>query len=165
MLSATVSTSGVLAEENRRVAVRRFADARKPPTRDRLAIGGFLASAKLRTATRRVLLGEHAAGADRRAELQPAVQLHDHRPRRHPGAPRGPGGDLAVTGAGGVAPAALDDVRATPACARLVALTPMSSARARRLRRRRPGAILSGGEGGGFDAGVSAGSSPTCPRR
>ena len=31
-LMATVSTSGVLADEKRRVAVRRFADARKPPT-------------------------------------------------------------------------------------------------------------------------------------
>ncbi len=31
-LMATVSTSGVLAEEKRRVAVRRLAEARKPPT-------------------------------------------------------------------------------------------------------------------------------------
>ena len=31
-LIATVSTSGVLAEEKRRVAVPRFADARNPPT-------------------------------------------------------------------------------------------------------------------------------------
>ena len=32
-LRPTVSTSGVLADEKRRVAVRRFAEARKPPTR------------------------------------------------------------------------------------------------------------------------------------
>ena len=33
-LMPTVSTSGVLADEKRRVAVRRFAEARKPPTGD-----------------------------------------------------------------------------------------------------------------------------------
>src|SRR5436309_15311311 len=37
---ATVRTSGVLAEENRRVAARRFADARKPPTGEIRASGG-----------------------------------------------------------------------------------------------------------------------------
>ncbi|HEY5261240.1 MAG TPA: hypothetical protein VIJ33_03950, partial [Solirubrobacteraceae bacterium] len=37
---ATVSTRGVLAEEKRRVAVRRFADAKKPPTGDSRANGG-----------------------------------------------------------------------------------------------------------------------------
>src|SRR4051794_35241587 len=39
-LMATVSTSGVLAEEKRRVAVRRFDDARKPPTGESRASGG-----------------------------------------------------------------------------------------------------------------------------
>src|SRR5215216_7676119 len=39
-LKPTVSISGVLADENRRVAVRRFADARKPPTGDIRASGG-----------------------------------------------------------------------------------------------------------------------------
>src|SRR6201999_3002188 len=33
-LSATVSTIGVLADEKRRVAAARFAEARKPPTGD-----------------------------------------------------------------------------------------------------------------------------------
>ena len=37
---ATVSISGVLADEKRRVAVRRFADARKPPTGESRASGG-----------------------------------------------------------------------------------------------------------------------------
>ncbi len=36
----TVSTSGVLAEENRRVAVRRLAEARKPPTGEIAARAG-----------------------------------------------------------------------------------------------------------------------------
>ena len=39
-LMATVSTRGVLADEKRRVAVRRFADARKPPTGESRASGG-----------------------------------------------------------------------------------------------------------------------------
>src|SRR5690348_16561584 len=39
-LSATVRTSGVVADENSRVAVPRFADARKPPTGESAASGG-----------------------------------------------------------------------------------------------------------------------------
>ena len=39
-LRATVSTKGVLAEEKRRVAVPRFAEARKPPTGESAASGG-----------------------------------------------------------------------------------------------------------------------------
>ena len=39
-LRPTVSISGVLADEKRRVAVRRFADARKPPTGEIRASGG-----------------------------------------------------------------------------------------------------------------------------
>src|SRR4051812_49734638 len=39
-LMATDRTSGVLADENRRVAAPRFADARNPPTGARAASGG-----------------------------------------------------------------------------------------------------------------------------
>src|SRR5215212_12150148 len=39
-LRPTVSINGVLADENRRVAVRRLADARNPPTGDIRASGG-----------------------------------------------------------------------------------------------------------------------------
>src|SRR5204863_2193498 len=39
-LMATVSTSGVLADEKRRVAVARLADARKPPAGESRASGG-----------------------------------------------------------------------------------------------------------------------------
>ena len=39
-----------------------------------------------------LLVGQHAARAHGRHELHAAVQLHHHRPRRHAGAPRGPGG-------------------------------------------------------------------------
>src|SRR3954471_24617937 len=47
-LMATVRTSGVLAEEKRRVAVARFADARKPPTGERRATAGPIAPATMR---------------------------------------------------------------------------------------------------------------------
>ena len=47
-LIATVSTSGVLADEKRRVAAPRFAEARKPPTGESAASGG----ASSRAATR-----------------------------------------------------------------------------------------------------------------
>jgi len=39
-LRATVSTRGVLAEEKRRVAAPKFAEARKPPTGENAASGG-----------------------------------------------------------------------------------------------------------------------------
>ena len=39
-LRATVSTSGVLADEKRRVAAPRFAEARNPPTGESAASGG-----------------------------------------------------------------------------------------------------------------------------
>src|SRR3981081_3542075 len=47
-LMATVSTRGVLAEEKRRVAVPRLADARKPPTGDSAESGGAPARAAIR---------------------------------------------------------------------------------------------------------------------
>ena len=50
-LMATVSTSGVLAEEKRRVAVRRFAEARKPPTGESRASGGPRTPAATRATT------------------------------------------------------------------------------------------------------------------
>ena len=47
-LMATVSTRGVLAEEKRRVAVPRLADARKPPTGDSAESGGPTTRAAIR---------------------------------------------------------------------------------------------------------------------
>src|SRR3954463_8681465 len=44
----TVSTRGVLADEKRRVAVRRFVDARKPPTGEIRASGGPSTPAAMR---------------------------------------------------------------------------------------------------------------------
>ncbi len=130
-----------------------------PPLAGLSHVGGFLASANLRTAARRfssastplvLTVGmsctllfsstttDHAVTQERRAGLA---------------------ADLAVTGAGGVAPAALADVRATPGVRSAVAVTPTTLGPSLGdsddvL----PAAILSGGRGGGFDAGVTAGS-------
>ena len=57
-LMPTVSTSGVLADEKRRVAVRRLADARKPPTCDSPASGG-----PRTTAARRATIGPRKPAA------------------------------------------------------------------------------------------------------
>ena len=48
---ATVSTSGVLAEENRRVAVARFAEARNPPTGESVPNSGASARAAILATT------------------------------------------------------------------------------------------------------------------
>ena len=68
-------------------------------------------------------------------------------------------GELAITGAGGVPPAALADVRATPGVRSAVGLTPTTLGPSLGVSDDVvPAAILSGGQGGGFDAGVTAGS-------
>jgi putative ABC transport system permease protein len=120
-------------------------------------VGGFLASANLRTATRRfssastplvLTVGlsctllfssttiEHAVSGERAAGL---------------------GSDLALTGA--LPQAALDDVRATPGVQSAVGLTPTTLGPSLGMSDDvLPAAVLSGGAGGGFDAGVTAGS-------
>jgi hypothetical protein len=50
-LTATVSTSGVLAEEKRRVAAPRFAAARNPPTGERAVSAGASSRATAYTTT------------------------------------------------------------------------------------------------------------------
>ncbi len=140
--------------------VARFAASILGPPLARLSrVGGFLASSNLRTATRRfssattplvltVALSctllfsatttDHAVTQERRAGLD---------------------GELAITGAGGVPPAALDDVRATPGVRSAVALTPTTLAPSLGVSDEViSAAVLSGGQGGGFDAGVTAGS-------
>ena len=138
--------------------VARFAAAiLGPPLAGLSRVGGFLASANLRTAARRfssastplvLTVGlsctllfssttiDHAVTQERRAGLT---------------------GDVAVTGA--VPPAALDDVRATPGVRSAVALTPTTLGPSLGVSDDViPAAVLSGGQGGGFDAGVIAGS-------
>ena len=140
--------------------VARFAAAIVgPPMASLSRVGGFLASANLRTATRRF------SSASTPLVLTVALSCtllfssttidHAVTQERHAGL----AGDLAVTGAGGVAPAALDDVRATPGVRSAVALTPTTLGPSLGVSDDVvPAAILSGGQGGGFDAGVTAGS-------
>ena len=140
--------------------VARFAAAIVgPPMAGLSRVGGFLASANLRTATRRF------SSASTPLVLTVALSCtllfssttidHAVTQERHAGL----AGDLAVTGAGGVAPAALDDVRATPGVRSAVALTPTTLGPSLGVSDDVvPAAILSGGQGGGFDAGVTAGS-------
>ncbi len=130
-----------------------------PPLARLAPVGGFLASANLRTATRRfssastplvltVALSctllfsstttEHAVTQERRAGLS---------------------GELAVTGAGGVPHAALADARATPGVRSAVGLTPTTLGPSLGVSDDIvAAAIVSGGQGGGLDPGVTAGS-------
>ena len=139
--------------------VTRLAAVVLGPFAARSPVGGFLASANLRTATRRfssastplvLTVGlsctllfssttiDHAVTQERRAGLA---------------------GELAVTGTGGLPHAALDDVRGTPGVRSAVALTPTTLAPSLGVSDDvLPAAVLSGGNGGGFDPGVTAGS-------
>jgi putative ABC transport system permease protein len=120
-------------------------------------VGGYLASANLRTATRRfssastplvLTVGLSCTLLFSAQTIEDAVTKQRHAGLRS---------DLAVTGA--LPPAALDDVRATPGVRSAVALTPTSLAPSLgQSDDVLPAAVLSGGEGGGFDAGVTSGS-------
>ncbi len=140
------------------IAARIAAGILGPPLARISPIGGFLASANLRTATRRfssastplvLTVGmsctllfsatttDHAVSQQRQASL---------------------GGELAVDGAG-LPPAALASVRGTPGVVSAVGLTPTTLGPSLgdpddTL----PAAILDGGQAGGLDAGVAAGS-------
>ena len=131
-----------------------------PPLAGLAPVGGFLASANLAHRHAALLVGQHAAGALGRHELHAAVQQHHHRPCRHPGAAGGPGGELAITSSGpGLPAAALADVRATAGVRSAVALTPTTLGPSLGVSDDvMPAQILDGGQGGGLDAGVTAGS-------
>jgi putative ABC transport system permease protein len=130
-----------------------------PPLAAVSPVGGFLASANLGTATRRfssastplvltvalsctLLFGtttiEHATTQERHAALT---------------------GELAITStAPGLPQAALADVRATPGVRSAVALTSTTLGPSLGAGDTVPAQILAGGQGGGLDAGVTAGS-------
>jgi putative ABC transport system permease protein len=120
-------------------------------------VGGFLASANLRTATRRfssattplvLTVGLSCTLLFSATTIEHAVDQERH---------AGLGSDLTLTGA--LPPAALDDVRATPGVRSAVALTQTSLAPSLGASDDLlPAAVLSGGQGGGFDAGVTSGS-------
>ncbi|MFL5840808.1 MAG: ABC transporter permease [Thermoleophilaceae bacterium] len=141
--------------------VAKLAGAVVGPPLARLApVGGFLASANLRTATRRfssattplvLTVGmsctllfsatttDHAVNEQRKAALA---------------------GELAITVSGpGVPPAALAEARTTRGVRSAVALTPTTLGPSLGISDETiPAAIVSGGKGGGLDAGVIAGS-------
>jgi putative ABC transport system permease protein len=131
-----------------------------PPLARLAPVGGFLASANLRTATRRfssastplvLTVGmsctllfsattlDHAVGQERKAGMT---------------------GELAITSAGpGLSPAALADARATRGVRSAVALTPTTlGPTLGESDDSISAAVLDGGQGGGLDVGVTAGS-------
>jgi putative ABC transport system permease protein len=123
-------------------------------------VGGFLASANLRTATRRF------ASATTPLVLTVAMSCTllfsatttDHAVTQERKAAMA--GELAVTSsAAGVPAATLADVRATPGVRSAVALTPTTLGPSLGIKDETiPAAIVAGGQGGGLDAGVTAGS-------
>ena len=131
-----------------------------PPMAALAPVGGFLASANLGAATRRF------SSASTPLVLSVAMsctQLFssttiDHAISRERHAALS--GELAVTGGGpGLPRAALADVRATPGVASAVALTPTTLGPSLGVSDDViPAQILDGGQGGGLDVGVTAGS-------
>lgn len=131
-----------------------------PPLARLSPVGGFLASANLRTATRRF------SSASTPLVLTVAMSCtllfsattidHAVTQQRQAGLSR----ELAITSTDAGLPAAtLADVRATPGVRSAVALTPTTLGPSLGVSDENiSAAILGGGQGGGFDAGVIAGS-------
>jgi putative ABC transport system permease protein len=140
--------------------VARFAAAILGPPLARLSpVGGFLASANLRTATRRFSSASTplvlTVAMSCTLLFSSTTQDHAVTQQRHAGL----AGELAITGAGGVPAATLADTRATPGVRSAVGLTPTTLGPSLGVSDDTiPAAILDGGPGGGFDAGVTAGS-------
>ena len=130
-----------------------------PPLAAVSRVGGFLASSNLRTATRRFSSASTPLmlTVGMSCTLLFSATTIDHAVTQERQA--GLAGELAITGAGGLAPAALDDVRATPGVRSAVAVTPTTLGPSLGVSDDVvPAAIVSGGQGGGLDVGVTAGS-------
>ena len=131
-----------------------------PPIARLSPVGGFLASSNLRTATRRFSSASTplmlTVGLSCTLLFSATTIDHAVTQERHAGL----GGELAITSGGAGLPAsALTEVRAAPGVRSAVALTPTTLGPSLGdsddvL----PAQILSGGQGGGLDAGVTAGS-------
>ena len=130
-----------------------------PPLAALSPVGGFLASANLGAATRRF------SSASTPLVLTVAMSCtllfstttieHAITQQRHAGLT----GQLALTSAGpGIPAAALADVRATPGVRSAVALTATTLGPSLHAGDTTPAQILAGGQGGGLDVGVTAGS-------
>src|SRR4051794_13551983 len=130
-----------------------------PPLARLSPVGGFLASSNLRTATRRFSSASTplVLTVAMSCTLLFSATTTDHAVTSQRQA--GLTGDLAITGAAGVPARVLADVRATPGVRSAVALTPTTLGPSLGVSQDVvPAAVLSGGQGGGVDAGVVAGS-------
>ena len=131
-----------------------------PPLARLSPVGGFLASSNLRTATRRFSSASTplmlTVGLSCTLLFSATTIDHAVTQERHAGL----GGELALTSTGaGLPAAALDDARAIPGVRSAVALTPTTLGPSLGVSDDViPAQVLSGGQGGGFDAGVTAGS-------
>jgi len=142
------------------IVARLAATVLGPPLARISPVGGFLASANLRTATRRFSSASTplmlTVGLSCTLLFSSTTIDHAVTEQRHAGLK----GELAVTSSGpGLPAAALADVRATPGVRSAVALTPTTLGPSLGVSDDVvPAQILSGGEGGGLDVDVTAGS-------
>jgi putative ABC transport system permease protein len=142
------------------IVARAAAGVLGPPLARLSPVGGFLASANLRTATRRFSSASTplmlTVGMSCTLLFSSTTIDHAVTQERHAGL----GGELAVTSTGpGLPAAALADARAIPGVRSAVALTPTTLGPSLGVSDDTiPAQILSGGQGGGLDVGVTAGS-------
>ena len=135
-----------------------------PPLARLSPVGGFLASTNLRTATRRFSSASTplmlTVGLSCTLLFSSTTIDHAVTQQRHAGVT----GELAITSTGpGLPAAALADVRAVPGVRSAVALTPTTLGPSLGVSDDTvPAQILSGGQGGGLDVGVTAGSLRRC---
>jgi putative ABC transport system permease protein len=141
--------------------VARLAAGILGPLLARLApVGGFLASANLRTSTRRFSSASTplmlTVAMSCTLLFSTTTQDHAVSQERHAGV----SSDLAITSSGpGLPPAALAEARTTPGVRSAVGLTPTTLGPSLGVSDETiPAQILDGGKGGGLDAGVTAGS-------
>jgi putative ABC transport system permease protein len=142
------------------IAARAAAALLGPPLARLSPVGGFLASANLRTATRRFSSASTplVLTVAMSCTLLFSASTEDHAVSQQRKA--GLAGELAVAGTGpGLAPATLADVRATAGVRSAVALTATTLGPSLGVSDETvPAAILDGGQGGGLDVGVVSGS-------
>jgi putative ABC transport system permease protein len=131
-----------------------------PPLARLAPVGGFLASANLRTSTRRFSSASTPLmlTVAMSCTLLFSTTTQDHAVSQERQA--GVASDVAITSNGpGLPPAALAQARATPGVRSAVGLTPTTLGPSLGVSDETiPAQILDGGKGGGLDAGVTAGS-------
>ena len=131
-----------------------------PPLARLAPVGGFLASANLRTTTRRFSSASTplmlTVAMSCTLLFSTTTQDHAVSQERHAGV----SGDLAITSSGpGLPASALAETRATPGVRSAVGLSPTTLGPSLGISDETiPAQILDGGQGGGLDAGVTAGS-------